>query len=146
MKQIKEFFNNRILVIKFVLILVGTLLLLRLVDLQIVNGEEYREQSEKKMLRETVIEAPRGEIYDKNGVVLATNKLAYDVVIYKVGLEDGALNKTLLKVINILEKNNDEVYTSFPMDSVREGFYTESQRKTLCETYGLETSLTDKEI
>ena len=102
MKRIKEFFNNRILVIKFVLVLVGALILVRLIDLQIVNGEEYREQSEQKMLRETVIEAPRGEIYDRNGVVLATNKLAYDVVIYKVGLEDTELNKTLLRVINIL--------------------------------------------
>ena len=146
MKKIKEFFNNRILVIKFILILVGALLILRLIDLQIVNGESYREQSEKKMLRATVVEAPRGEIYDRNGVVLATNKLAYDVVIYKVGMDDDKLNKTLLKVINILEKNKDEMYTSFPMDSLKEGFYTKEQRKKVCEIYGLEESLTDKEI
>lgn len=146
MRRIKEFFNNRILVIKFVLILVGALLILRLADLQIVNGEEYREQSEQKMLRETVIEAPRGEIYDRNGVVLATNKLAYDVVIYKVGLEDAELNKTLLRVINILEKNKDEFYTDFPMDTLKEGFYTKTQRNSLCETYGIENTLTDRQI
>ena len=146
MKKVKEFFNNRILVMKLILILVGALLILRLIDLQIVNGAEYKEQSEKKMVRETAVEAPRGEIYDRNGIVLATNKLAYDVVIYKVGLEEEELNKTLLKVINILEKNKDEAYVSFPMDSVKEGFYSESQRKTLCETYGIETTLTDIEI
>lgn len=146
MKNIKEFFNNRILVIKLVLVLVGALILLRLVDLQIVNGQDYRKQSEKKMVRESVIEAPRGEIYDRNGVVLATNKLAYDVVIYRVGLEDKELNATLIKVINILEKNNDEPYTSFPMDSLKEGFYTEANKKNICEIYGLETTLTDKEI
>ena len=146
MRKIKEFLDNRILVIKFLLIIVGTLLVLRLVDLQIVNGAEYREQSEKKMLRETIVEAPRGEIYDRNGVVLATNKLAYDVVIYKVGLKQDELNKMLIKVVNILDKNNDEVYTSFPMDSIEEGFYTDAQRKTVCDTYGLDTSLKDKEI
>lgn len=146
MKRIKEFFNNRILVIKFVLILVGALLLLRLIDLQIINGQEYREQSEKKMLRETVIEAPRGEIYDRNGIVLATNKLAYDVVIFKVGLENAELNNTLLKIINILEKNKDEVYTNFPMDSIKEGFYTKDKRISLCNTYGIENTLTDKQI
>ena len=81
MKRIRDFFNNRILVMKLVLILVGALLVFRLIDLQIINGKEYREQSEKKMLRETVVEAPRGEIYDRNGIVLATNKLAYDVVV-----------------------------------------------------------------
>ncbi len=146
MKGVKEFFNNRILVIKFVLFLVGILLLFRLVDLQIVNGAAYREQSEKKMLRETLIEAPRGEIYDRNGVVLATSSLAYDVVAYKVGLSDDVMNQTLLKLINVLEKNNDDVYTSFPMDSLKEGFYTEAQRESVRKLYNLETGLKDDEI
>ena len=146
MKGLREFFNNRILVIKFVLFLVGALLVVRLFNIQIVNGEEYRERSEKKMLRETVIEAPRGEIYDRNGVVLANNKLAYNVVVYKVGLENNQLNGTLLKVINILEKNKDDIYTSFPMDSLKEGFYTEDKRKNLCEVYGIDELLTDREI
>ena len=146
MKKIKEFFNNRILVIKFVLVLVGALLLLRLMDLQIVNGQEYREKSEQKMVRETIIEAPRGEIYDRNGIVLATNKLAYDVVVYKVGLEEDELNKTLLKVLNILDKNSDETYTSFPMDNLKEGFYTKANKKSICEMYKLEDALTDRQI
>lgn len=146
MGKIKEFFNNRILVIKFLLVIVGVVICVRLIDLQIVNGQEYREQSESKMLRETTIEAPRGEIYDRNGVVLATNKLAYDVVIYKVGLEDDKLNKTLLKVINILEKNKDEIYSTFPMESVKEGFNTKESKKSICETYDLNNSLSDKEI
>ena len=146
MNKVKDFFNNRILVIKLVVILVGALLLVRLIDLQLVNGSEYRKQSEKKMLRETVIEAPRGEIYDRNGIVLASNKLAYDVVVYKVGLNNNELNKTLLKVINILEKNKDELYISFPMDSLNEGFYSNLQRDMICETYGLIETLTDKEI
>ncbi len=146
MKRIKEFFNNRILVIKFVLVLVGAILLLRLVDLQIVNGAQYRETSEKKMLRETTIQAPRGEIYDRNGVVLATNKLAYDVVVYKVGLDNYELNKTLLKLINILEKNKDEVYTTFPMDSIKEGFYTTSDKENLCSAYDIENTLSDEQI
>ncbi len=146
MRRIKEFFNNRILVIKFVLILVGAVILCRLVDLQLINGNMYKEQSEKKMLRETVIEAPRGEIYDRNGIILATNKLAYDVVIYKVGLANDELNQMLHKVINILEKNNDELYTSFPMDSLKEGFYSTEQRENVCEIYGIETSLTDDQI
>lgn len=146
MKGIKEFFNNRILVIKFVLVLVGALLLFRLFELQIVNGQEYRERSEQKMLRETIIEPPRGEIYDRNGVVLATNKLAYDVVMYKVGIGDNELNKTLLRVINILEKNKDEAYSGFPMDSLKEGFYTEDKRIYICKTYGIDEKLKDKEI
>jgi len=145
-KKIKAFFNNRILVIKVTLIIVASLIMFRLIDLQVVNGQEYREQSEKKMLRATVIEAPRGEIYDRNGIVLATNKLAYDVVMYKVGLEEEELNKTILKVINILEKNNDELYTTFPMDNINEGFYTKAQKDNLCELYGIDSDMSDKQI
>ena len=146
MTSLKEFFNNRILVIKFVLVFVGALLILRLIDLQIVNGEEYKEQSQKKMLRETTVEAPRGEIYDRNGVVLATNKLAYDVVIYKVGLSNEEINKTLLKTINILEKNKDEFYTTFPMDSLKEGFYTAANKKAVCDIYDIDANLKDTEV
>lgn len=146
MKKIKELFNNRILITKFVLVLVGVVISIRLIDLQIVNGQEYREESEKKMLRETIVEAPRGEIYDRNGVVLATNKLAYDVVVYKVGLDNESLNKTLLRVINILEQNNDEIYSNFPMDTLKSGFYTQSERQTVCNTYNIDASATDSEI
>ena len=64
-----NFFENRILILKILVVIIGIVFALRLIDLQIINGASYREQSEKKMLRETTIEAPRGEIYDRNGVV-----------------------------------------------------------------------------
>ena len=118
MKKIDlKFLDNRILVIKILVVIIGTLFAMRLIDLQIINGAAYREQSEKKMLRETTIEAPRGEIYDRNGVVLATSKLAYDVEIYKIGSTSEELNRILLKTINILEQNKDEYYSSSPKKS-----------------------------
>ena len=122
MKAKETFLDNRILVIKILVAIVGIVFALRLIDLQIINGESYKEQSEQKMLRQTTIEAPRGEIYDRNGVVLATSKLAYDVEVYKVDISSEEFNKVLLKVINILEKNSDEIYTSFPMDEYK--FYS----------------------
>ena len=146
MRRIKFFFNNRMLVIKFLLVLVGALLIIRLVDLQLINGKQYREKSETKMLRETTIEAPRGEIYDRNGVVLATNKLAYDVLIYKVNLEPNELNNTLLRIVNILEKNKDEIYSAFPMETLEEGFYTDAKKKEICDIYDLDDDLSDIEI
>ena len=146
LKKIKDFFNNRILIIRCLLLIVSVLLAVRLIDIQIVNGEDYRKKSESKMLRETVIEAPRGEIYDRNGVVLATNKLGYDVVLYRVDIEGNELNKTILKVINILEKNNDEIYSSFPMDYGDTSFYNNSYKKNICEKYEINESLSIKEI
>ena len=63
-----------------------------------------------------------------------------------MGLDNKALNKTLLRVLNILEKNKDDAYTTFPMESIKSGFDTKNARKALCETYGIEDSMSDKEI
>lgn len=144
-QRVKILFDNRILVIKALLILVGLVFCVRLVELQIVNGEEYRETSESKMLRETTIEAPRGEIYDRNGVVLATSTLGYDVEIYKVGLENKELNKTLLKVINILEKNNDEYYSTFPIEDNKFVFYAGNKEK-MYSSYDIKEDMTPKQV
>lgn len=144
MKAKETFLDNRILVIKILVAIVGIVFALRLIDLQIINGESYKEQSEQKMLRQTTIEAPRGEIYDRNGVVLATSKLAYDVEVYKVDISSEEFNKVLLKVINILEKNSDEIYTSFPMDEYK--FYSKEDKKAVCDLYEIEETLTDKQV
>ena len=137
-----NFFENRILILKILVVIIGIVFALRLIDLQIINGASYREQSEKKMLRETTIEAPRGEIYDRNGVVLATSKLAYDVEIFKVGDEN--LNNTLLKLLNILEQNKDEYTSAFPMEDNE--FYSDEDRKKVCETYDIDSNSTTAEI
>ncbi len=143
--KIKEFMENgRISIMKILVVIVGIVFAVRLVDLQIVNGKTYKEESTKKMLRETTIEAPRGEIYDRNGVVLATSKLAYDVEIYKVGLDDTNLNITILKLINILKKNSDEYYTTFPMEEYK--FYSEDSKNKICKMYNIDTKLKDKEV
>ena len=122
------------------------MIVIRLIDLQIVNGQEYKEQSESKMLRETTIEAPRGEIYDRNGIVLATNKLSYDVVIYKTEKKEDELNSIILKLANILASNNDELYSDFPMESIKEGFYTVEDKQNVCKEYDIEETLNDSEV
>jgi len=139
-----KFFENRILIMKGLVVVIGLVFATRLINLQVINGAAYREQSEKKMLRETAVEAPRGEIYDRNGVVLATSKLAYDVEIYKVGSSNEEMNKIILRVINILEQNNDEYYSSFPMEDDK--FYSDDDKKKVCKTYGIEETLTEKEV
>lgn len=145
MKKISlKFFEDRVLIIKILVVIIGIVFAMRLINLQIINGASYREQSEKKMLRETTIEAPRGEIYDRNGVVLATSKLAYDVEIYKIGSTNEKLNRVLLKTINILEQNKDEYYSSFPMENDK--FYSDEEKKKVCRVYDIDETLTEKEV
>ena len=100
-----------------------------LFNLQIINGEEYREKSEKRMLRTQTITAPRGEIYDRNGVILATNKLSYDVILYKVRVDTKKQNDGILRIVKILDENSDKINSTFPVNDSLDGFDFENQVK-----------------
>lgn len=79
------------------------------------------------MLRTEIITAPRGEIVDRNGVILATNKLSFNVELYKVNVSVEEQNESLVKLINILESNNDKIYSSFPINDDMTGFNFENE-------------------
>ena len=63
----------RILVFPLILICGFFLLGARAFDLMIVRGAQYRELSEENRIREIPVAAPRGVIYDRNGVPLVRN-------------------------------------------------------------------------
>lgn len=109
-----------------VVIVISVIFIATLFNLQIVNGENYREQSEKRMLRTKNITAPRGEIYDRNGVILATNKLSYDVELYKVRVSTKDQNDGILRLVEILNENSDKVYSTFPVNDDLSGFNFEN--------------------
>ena len=54
-------------------------LAVRLFYFQVISGEEYRAHSERNRIRPVVLEAPRGLILDRNGVVLADNRASYTI-------------------------------------------------------------------
>ncbi len=109
--------NGRILVVLLVITILSAVLVGRLFFLQIINGEETLEAFTLKIQKERTINSTRGKIYDCNGVLLAYNELAYNVTIediYESGSDKNRnINETLLKVIAIIEKNNDKIINDF---------------------------------
>ena len=63
--------------------IIGIILLIQLFNLQIVHGEEYREQSNTRLSRESILEAARGDILDQSGNKLASTTLGYSLELYK---------------------------------------------------------------
>lgn len=108
--------NTRFNIIIIFVCIVGITFIIKLYDLQIVNGQSYREQSEKRLVREVSVKAPRGEIYDRYGKLIVTNETGYDLCLYYTKIEKTKLNESLLKVAEILEKNQDEYINNFPID------------------------------
>ena len=52
-------------ILTMIVYIIGLVLLVQLFNLQIVNGREFREESNIKLTRETTIEAARGSIKDR---------------------------------------------------------------------------------
>lgn len=59
----------------------------RLVQLQVVGNEQYLERAEGNRLRINLIAAPRGQIRDRNGLLLATSRLSYQIALHPVQLK-----------------------------------------------------------
>ena len=102
------------IVIAFVYI-IGIILLIRLFDLQIVNGASYRERSNIRLTRETELKAARGNILDSSGNKLVSTTIEYNVEIYKTKIDNETLNNSLLEFAKTLESNGDSYIDNFPI-------------------------------
>ena len=103
-----------------VAIVMFSLLVQRLFVLQIVKGESYKDNYTLLIERSRDVEATRGNIYDKNGVLLAYNELAYSVTIvdegnYRSSEQNQTLNKIVKQTIQTIENNGDTIDNEFPV-------------------------------
>lgn len=104
MVLLKEKLNNRYLILCICFLAFGFILVFRLFNLQIVNGEKYSQTSEKRLLKETVVKAPRGMIYDRNGMAIAINRQGYSIDLVKTSITTAELNEMLLRLAKLLEE------------------------------------------
>ena len=143
--------NGRLLIMLIVIIVAGAALIGRIFSLQIVHGQETLSEFTLKIQKERTINSTRGKIYDRNGVLLAYNELAYNVTIEDV-YESGTgkntnINKTLMDVIHIIESNGDKIINDFNIVLNEDGEYEFTVEGTklkrfLADVYG-RTKITD---
>ncbi len=96
--------------------IVSIIMIIRLFDLQIVHGAEYREQSNTRLTRESTLEASRGAILDKTGASLVTTKMEFSLEMYKSKVDNNTLNQDIINMINVLEKYKISYVDSFPIN------------------------------
>ena len=145
--------NSRLVMLILVFCLSSSILIGRLFYLQIVKGEDYLQNYELSIRRTSTIQGTRGNIYDRNGELLAYNKLAYSVTINLSTVENAItttrraeknqeINRILDKVLSIVEEHGDSVISSFGivLDSAGEYQFTqtsETQRlRFIADVYG----------
>lgn len=125
--KIKANFNLRYNLLTTFVYLIGSILIIQLFSLQIINGEEYRETSNSRLTRESTIEAARGNIEDRNENVLATTKTGYSIELYKTKSNNEELNEVILNIVNLLENNKDKYINNFPINSELKFTYTTAE-------------------
>jgi penicillin-binding protein 2 len=111
----KRKFNNRFIVMILFLILFFLVITFRLASLMIAEGETHREYTENRIVKSISISAPRGEIRDRYGRLLAGSRPSFAVEISKNELPDEQINEISEQLIHILEKNNDPYIDEFPI-------------------------------
>lgn len=109
-------------IVTAIVYIAGIILIAQLFNLQIVNGEEYRETSDVKLTRESTVKAARGSIKDSSGNILAGNEAGYSLELYKTKLDNETLNTSILNIINLLEQNGDTYTDTFPISIEPFGF------------------------
>ena len=99
--------KSRLFVLVLVFVALFSVLIQRLFTLQIVKGQEYLDTYSLKTEKKQTISSTRGNIYDRNGKLLAYDELAYSVTIedtYEGSNQNQRLNETIREVIKIIEK------------------------------------------
>ncbi len=104
---------------------------IKLIVLQIAKGDDYYKQSMDKLTNSVTVSAPRGVIYDRNGVPLITNRVGFSVqVVYSTEPND-KINDMLLSVIDVLSQNGDDYVDSLPISKDDYSFtFTDDDRNT----------------
>ncbi|MBA3013062.1 MAG: penicillin-binding protein 2 [Proteobacteria bacterium] len=111
-KPDREWIKQRLMLASLCIVMVFAMLLLRLVYLQLIKGEEYRRLSETNCVRLKSIKSSRGVIYDRNQMLLVDNRPAFDL---NIVLEDAhPVEETVERLAALIDVSKQEL-----MESIR---------------------------
>ena len=119
-------FNIRTLIIASLLALLLVGFILVLYNLQIVKGDEYRAASTVKIANTVTVEAARGELLDRYGRSLVSNRATYEITLNSslMGAE-AERNANLMELITICRENGLEWTDTLPISKDAPFTYTD---------------------
>ncbi|MDR3551928.1 MAG: penicillin-binding transpeptidase domain-containing protein, partial [Clostridia bacterium] len=98
---------SRTVIIILIFVIVLSVFVVKLMGYQLVNGESYREKADKTTESTETIAAPRGEIVDRYGRTIATNRVGFTVTFSKAFLSRSTENGIILQVTKILKADGE---------------------------------------
>ena len=107
--------NFRFNIVTILAYAIGIVLIVQLFNLQVINGESYREQSNTRLSRVSTIKAARGSILDRSGNELAGVKTENNIEIYKTNISNDELNEAALNLVNLMNQYQISYTDNFPI-------------------------------
>ena len=111
--------KERLIALAAVFAVLLTVYIVALYKLQIIEGEKYYEESRNNMVTTSTVTAARGNILDRNGRTLVTNKSSYDLTINTDELfpSDDSVdsNAVILKLVNMIRDYGDDYIDDLPI-------------------------------
>jgi len=98
-------------------LIIFTILMSRLAYMQLIETERFETLAKQNHMRLTPIMAPRGEIYDRNGVKIVGNQPVYTVSLVYLGLKD--TDRVVNKVAQILGMDTKEIFDKLEKQQLR---------------------------
>ena len=130
---------GRVLAMGVIFAIILIIYLAFLYNLQIVKGEEYYNQSKEITNEKKVVTAARGNILDRYGRVLVSNKECYNLKIDNVKLfKNDDPNAVILELVRMVEGYGDEYTDDLPITRTPPFEYTADMtdiQKTMLDAY-----------
>ncbi len=116
--------RGRHIIFVCLVLLAASIILIRLMTMQIVDSDEYLSYVEGNYSVDKVIPASRGEILDSVGRPFAQNRVCYDITFDKNNVVKNSENSVILELIAILEKNEEDWIDNLPISKTKPFTYS----------------------
>lgn len=111
----KKVFTQRIKILSLLIAAIFLLYSMKLVQFQIIEGEEHYESSNTSVTFRQTLTASRGDIVDIYGTPLASSQLIFNIILNRASMPSDMLNQRIIEVLEILEQNDEEVNDILPI-------------------------------
>ena len=112
----KRQFSPRLIAAGVFLLIIIAALCVRLFQFQIIEGKSYLAQTAAGYQTQVNVTASRGEIYDRSGQPLVTNRMGFSITFERPYIEEGTLNSTILTMTRLLTEQGETWNASLPIE------------------------------
>jgi penicillin-binding protein 2 len=86
-----------------------------------IEGEGLAAEADSSRMRTIRTDSPRGEIYDRNGILIAGNHTSYAVDFSRSEMSNSDLNDSVRTLVDILNRHEESIIDEFPITVADDG-------------------------